>query len=171
MAMISHRLRRTLLTATSSLNRAISLSPTADFPLVQRSVLERLTEVTTTRAPVRQFSTRQYKLYKEGDEITEDTVLFEGCDFNHWLITMDFPKDNPLSPEEMVSTYEQTCAAGLGIRFVITEVFCVFWNFMFFYYTISLYVFVLSWSLFLWSCCIWNALYGFVSDVDVLLML
>ncbi|CAF2025717.1 unnamed protein product [Brassica napus] len=120
MAMISHRLRRALLTATSLLNRSISLftssvAPTADFPLVQRSVLARLTEVTTTRAPVRLFSTRQYKLYKEGDEITEDTVLFEGCDFNHWLITMDFPKDNPLSPEEMVSTYEQTCAAGLGI--------------------------------------------------------
>ena len=128
-AMISHRLRRSLLTATSSLNRSVSISPassapTADFPfvstLVQRSVLRRLTSV--SRAPVRLFSTRQYKLYKEGDEITEDTVLFEGCDFNHWLITMDFPKDNPLSPEEMVSAYEQTCAAGLGIRFVITKV-------------------------------------------------
>lgn len=64
---------------------------------------------------MRLFSTRQYKLYKEGDEITENTVLFEGCDYNHWLITMDFPKDSPLSPEEMVSTYEKTCAAGLGI--------------------------------------------------------
>ena len=68
---------------------------------------------------MRLFSTRQYKLYKEGDEITENAVLFEGCDYNHWLITMDFPKDNPLSPEEMVSTYEKTCAAGLGIRFVL----------------------------------------------------
>ncbi|CAH2078480.1 unnamed protein product [Thlaspi arvense] len=122
MAMFSHRLRRALLTATSSLNRPISLSPAtlappADFPSVstvlQRSVLGRFTGA--TRAPARLFSTKQYKLYKEGDEITEDTVLFEGCDYNHWLITMDFPKDNPLSPEEMVSTYEQTCAKGLGI--------------------------------------------------------
>ncbi|KAF2533718.1 hypothetical protein F2Q70_00032823 [Brassica cretica] len=128
MAMISHRLRRALLTATSSLNRSVSISPAssapaADFPfvstLVQRSVLRRLTSV--SRAPVRLFSTRQYKLYKEGDEITEDTVLFEGCDFNHWLITMDFPKDNPLSPEEMVSTYEQTCAAGLGISWTVRQ--------------------------------------------------
>ncbi|CAN1804848.1 Multiple organellar RNA editing factor 1, mitochondrial [Linum perenne] len=58
---------------------------------------------------------RKYKLYKEGDEITEDTVLFEGCDFNHWLITVDFPKDPAPSPEEMVATYERICAQGLGI--------------------------------------------------------
>ncbi|CAF1710897.1 unnamed protein product [Brassica oleracea var. botrytis] len=31
---------------------------------------------------------------------------------------MDFPKNHPLFPEEMVSTYEQTCATGLGIRFL-----------------------------------------------------
>lgn len=132
MAMISHRLRRALLTATSSFNRSISLSPAtslappADFPsasaaVLQRSVLGRFTGV--NRAPARLFSTKQYKLYKEGDEITDETVLFEGCDYNHWLITMDFPKDNPLSPEEMVSTYEHTCARGLGIRFVIKFLF------------------------------------------------
>uniref|UniRef100_A0A1J3IVX5 DAG protein, chloroplastic n=1 Tax=Noccaea caerulescens TaxID=107243 RepID=A0A1J3IVX5_NOCCA len=123
MAMISHRLRRALLTATSSFNRSVSLSPatslapTADFPsasaVLQRSVLGRFTGV--NRAPLRMFSTKQYKLYKEGDVITDETVLFEGCDYNHWLITMEFPKDNPLSPEEMVSTYEHTCARGLGI--------------------------------------------------------
>ncbi|KAL0890044.1 hypothetical protein Bca101_014027 [Brassica carinata] len=81
MAMISHRLRRALVTETSCLNRSAMFSPssnapTAGFPpvstVVQRSVLGRLTEA--PRAP-----------------------------------------DNPLSPEEMVSTYEQTCASGLGI--------------------------------------------------------
>nr|5MPW_A Chain A, Multiple organellar RNA editing factor 1, mitochondrial [Arabidopsis thaliana]5MPW_B Chain B, Multiple organellar RNA editing factor 1, mitochondrial [Arabidopsis thaliana]5MPW_C Chain C, Multiple organellar RNA editing factor 1, mitochondrial [Arabidopsis thaliana]5MPW_D Chain D, Multiple organellar RNA editing factor 1, mitochondrial [Arabidopsis thaliana]5MPX_A Chain A, Multiple organellar RNA editing factor 1, mitochondrial [Arabidopsis thaliana]5MPX_B Chain B, Multiple organel len=44
------------------------------------------------------------------------TVLFEGCDYNHWLITMDFSKEEtPKSPEEMVAAYEETCAQGLGI--------------------------------------------------------
>ncbi|XP_010449238.1 PREDICTED: multiple organellar RNA editing factor 1, mitochondrial isoform X1 [Camelina sativa] len=124
MAMLSHRLRRALLTATSYVNRSVSLSPASIAPssefhsvsssVLQRSVLGRSTEVATL-APARLYSTRQLKLYKEGDEITEDTVLFEGCDYNHWLITMDFPKDDPKSPEEMVSTYEQTCAQGLGI--------------------------------------------------------
>ncbi|KAL1205276.1 Multiple organellar RNA editing factor 1 [Cardamine amara subsp. amara] len=123
MAMISQRLRRALVVATSTFNRSISLSPASiapspDFPsvsaVIQRSVLGRSMEV-ANRAPARLYSTRQIKLYKEGDEITEDTILFEGCDYNHWLITMDFPKDNPKSPEEMVATYEETCAQGLGI--------------------------------------------------------
>ncbi|OAY39806.1 multiple organellar RNA editing factor 1, mitochondrial isoform X2 [Manihot esculenta] len=60
-------------------------------------------------------SGKQYRVYKEGDEITEDMVLFEGCDFNHWLITVDFPKDPKPTPEEMVATYERICAQGLGI--------------------------------------------------------
>ncbi|KAK7302339.1 hypothetical protein RJT34_13226 [Clitoria ternatea] len=49
------------------------------------------------------------------DEIGPDTILFEGCDYNHWLFVMDFPKDNMPSPEEMVRTYEETCAKGLNI--------------------------------------------------------
>lgn len=53
------------------------------------------------------------------DEIGPDTILFEGCDYNHWLFVMDFPKDNKPSPEEMVRTYEETCAKGLNIRFFI----------------------------------------------------
>ncbi|XP_010110148.2 multiple organellar RNA editing factor 1, mitochondrial [Morus notabilis] len=51
----------------------------------------------------------------EGEEIGPDTILFEGCDYNHWLIVMDFPKDPKPSPEEMVRTYEETCARGLNI--------------------------------------------------------
>ncbi|XP_063950609.1 multiple organellar RNA editing factor 1, mitochondrial isoform X2 [Daucus carota subsp. sativus] len=43
-----------------------------------------------------------------------DDILFEGCDYNHWLITMDFPKDPSPSPEEMVETYVQTAAKVLG---------------------------------------------------------
>ncbi|XP_020220750.1 multiple organellar RNA editing factor 1, mitochondrial [Cajanus cajan] len=49
------------------------------------------------------------------DEIGPDTILFEGCDYNHWLFVMDFPKDNKPSPEEMVRVYEETCAKGLNI--------------------------------------------------------
>ncbi|CAI9287164.1 unnamed protein product [Lactuca saligna] len=49
-----------------------------------------------------------------GDQISPDDVLFEGCDYEHWLITMDFPKDPKPSPEEMVETYVQTAAKVLG---------------------------------------------------------
>ncbi|KAI7731518.1 hypothetical protein M8C21_014782, partial [Ambrosia artemisiifolia] len=50
----------------------------------------------------------------DDDQISPDAILFEGCDYNHWLITMDFPKDNKPSPEEMVETYVQTAAKVLG---------------------------------------------------------
>ncbi|KAL9451566.1 hypothetical protein AB3S75_013179 [Citrus x aurantiifolia] len=62
--------------------------------------------------------TKTYHLYKDGDEITPDTILFEGCNYNHWLITMEFPKDPKPTPEEMVRTYEETCAKGLNISIV-----------------------------------------------------
>lgn len=52
------------------------------------------------------------------DEIGPDTILFEGCDYNHWLIVMEFKDNNKPSPEDMVRVYEETCAKGLNIRFL-----------------------------------------------------
>ncbi|GKC21900.1 multiple organellar RNA editing factor 1, mitochondrial-like protein [Tanacetum coccineum] len=46
----------------------------------------------------------------DGDQISADTILFEGCDYNHWLITMEFPKDPKPTPEEMIEAYVQTAA-------------------------------------------------------------
>lgn len=59
------------------------------------------------------------RFYKGNDaEIGPDTILFEGCDYNHWLITMEFPKDPKPTPEEMVDTYVKTLAKGLNIRYI-----------------------------------------------------
>nr|XP_048334860.1 multiple organellar RNA editing factor 1, mitochondrial-like [Ziziphus jujuba var. spinosa] len=51
----------------------------------------------------------------QSGEIGPDTILFEGCDYNHCLIVMDFPKDQKIPPEEMVPMYKETCAKGLNI--------------------------------------------------------
>ncbi|CAN4078222.1 unnamed protein product [Withania somnifera] len=48
------------------------------------------------------------------DEIGPDTILFEGCDYEHWLIVVDFPKDTQLTREEMIETYVQTAAKVFG---------------------------------------------------------
>ncbi|EPS57228.1 hypothetical protein M569_17592, partial [Genlisea aurea] len=50
----------------------------------------------------------------ETDEIGPDTILFEGCDYNHWLITVDFPKDEPLTREQMIETYVNIAAKVFG---------------------------------------------------------
>ncbi|KAJ6820914.1 multiple organellar RNA editing factor 1, mitochondrial-like [Iris pallida] len=52
--------------------------------------------------------------FDDGGKISPDEILFEGCDYNHWLITMDFPKDPKPTAEEMVETYVQTAAKVFG---------------------------------------------------------
>lgn len=60
---------------------------------------------------------KQYKVYEDGDEIVKNTILFEGNEYIHWLVTVDFPKEPKPSPEEMVAAFERICAQGLNIRF------------------------------------------------------
>ncbi|CAA7014849.1 unnamed protein product [Microthlaspi erraticum] len=116
MAMLSHRLRRVLVALPSCFQRSYYIPRASDFPsvssLLPRSVVRQSTEF--GRSPARLLSTIQYQYdpYTGEDSFTPDN---EGCDFNHWLITMDFPKENPPSREEMISTFEQTCAKGLNI--------------------------------------------------------
>ncbi|KAH6799928.1 hypothetical protein C2S52_000392 [Perilla frutescens var. hirtella] len=50
----------------------------------------------------------------ETDEIGPDTILFEGCDYNHWLITVDFPRDSSVSREQMIETYVNIAAQVFG---------------------------------------------------------
>lgn len=38
----------------------------------------------------------------------------DGCDYEHWLIVMEFPEDPKPSPEEMVNTYVKTLAQVVG---------------------------------------------------------
>ncbi|MCH94876.1 DAG protein, partial [Trifolium medium] len=57
----------------------------------------------------------RYEDRNNTDSIGPDTILFEGCDYNHWLIAMEFPRANKPPPEEMIRVYEETCAMGLNI--------------------------------------------------------
>ncbi|GFP99222.1 dag protein chloroplastic [Phtheirospermum japonicum] len=49
----------------------------------------------------------------ETDEIGPDTILFEGCDYNHWLITVDF-EDSDISREQKIETYVNIAAQVFG---------------------------------------------------------
>ncbi|CAA2985005.1 Hypothetical predicted protein [Olea europaea subsp. europaea] len=60
------------------------------------------------------LSSRNRSFNPETDEIGPDTILFEGCDYNHWLITIDFPKDPAPTREEMIEFYVQTAAKVFG---------------------------------------------------------
>ncbi|KAK8579164.1 hypothetical protein V6N13_142380 [Hibiscus sabdariffa] len=43
-----------------------------------------------------------------------ETIMLPGCDYNHWLIVMEFPKDPAPTREQMIDTYLNTLATVLG---------------------------------------------------------
>ncbi|GJS19201.1 multiple organellar RNA editing factor 3, mitochondrial [Tanacetum coccineum] len=44
----------------------------------------------------------------------KETILLDGCDYEHWLIVMEFPDDNKPSEDEMIQAYVKTLANVLG---------------------------------------------------------
>ncbi|KAG9152533.1 hypothetical protein Leryth_021047 [Lithospermum erythrorhizon] len=44
----------------------------------------------------------------------KETILLDGCDYEHWLIVMDFPNDAKPSEDEMLHSYVKTLASVLG---------------------------------------------------------
>ncbi len=45
---------------------------------------------------------------------TEMAPLFPGCDYEHWLIVMEFTTDPKPSEEEMINSYVKTLANVVG---------------------------------------------------------
>ncbi|KAK4747584.1 hypothetical protein SAY87_014170 [Trapa incisa] len=128
MAMYSLRVRRVLV-SLSTINRCllgfvpeVSAAPSPVHILRRSSPSETFLNLVqqqrrTFRSSVASLLARgnYSRNFDDSEKIDPDTILFEGCDYNHWLITMDFPKDPKPTPEEMVRTYEETCAKGLNI--------------------------------------------------------
>ncbi|XP_027332485.1 multiple organellar RNA editing factor 3, mitochondrial isoform X2 [Abrus precatorius] len=44
----------------------------------------------------------------------KETILLDGCDYEHWLIVMEFPDNPKPSDDEMVNAYVKTLARVLG---------------------------------------------------------
>jgi hypothetical protein len=57
----------------------------------------------------------------DDSQISPEEILFEGCDYKHWLITMEFPDPKP-SREEMIETYLQTLAKVVGRYYILSRI-------------------------------------------------
>uniref|UniRef100_A0A2P2K491 Uncharacterized protein MANES_17G031000 n=1 Tax=Rhizophora mucronata TaxID=61149 RepID=A0A2P2K491_RHIMU len=55
-----------------------------------------------------------YSAKRSSSGETRETIMLPGCDYNHWLIVMEFPKDPAPSREQMIDTYLNTLATVLG---------------------------------------------------------
>eukprot|EP00252_Welwitschia_mirabilis_P001639 TRINITY_DN1154_c0_g1_i1.p1 TRINITY_DN1154_c0_g1~~TRINITY_DN1154_c0_g1_i1.p1 ORF type:complete len:221 (+),score=35.83 TRINITY_DN1154_c0_g1_i1:164-826(+) len=49
-----------------------------------------------------------------GNRTPNDRMCLPGCDYEHWLVVMEFPEDPKPSPEEMIDTYVKTLANVVG---------------------------------------------------------
>ncbi|CAI9279821.1 unnamed protein product [Lactuca saligna] len=55
-----------------------------------------------------------YSSRRSSSSEPRETIMLPGCDYNHWLIVMEFPKDPAPTREQMIDTYLNTLASVLG---------------------------------------------------------
>lgn len=55
-----------------------------------------------------------YSSKRSSSSEQRETIMLPGCDYNHWLIVMEFPKDPAPTREQMIDTYLNTLATVLG---------------------------------------------------------
>ncbi|KAJ9136277.1 hypothetical protein P3X46_033369 [Hevea brasiliensis] len=68
------------------------------------------TQPLVTRAAV----DSDYSAKRSSSSDSRETIMLPGCDYNHWLIVMEFPKDPAPTREQMIDTYLNTLATVLG---------------------------------------------------------
>ncbi|KZV53243.1 DAG protein, chloroplastic [Dorcoceras hygrometricum] len=56
----------------------------------------------------------EYSSKRGSSNAKMETVMSPGCDYNHWLILLEFPKDTAPTREQMIETYLYTLATVLG---------------------------------------------------------
>ncbi|KAF6154194.1 hypothetical protein GIB67_016446 [Kingdonia uniflora] len=56
----------------------------------------------------------EYSSRRGSSNEPRETILLPGCDYNHWLIVMEFPKDPAPTREQMIDTYLDTLATVVG---------------------------------------------------------
>ncbi|KAH6805083.1 hypothetical protein C2S51_029914 [Perilla frutescens var. frutescens] len=117
MAFQPHRLRRAIPLSYSLLGQSFHGYKAAPIPSISAPRLLPTPAATTQlmRRPFTSTTTLFRRAFDpETDEIGPDTVLFEGCDYKHWLITVDFPKDSNITREQMIETYVNIAAKIFG---------------------------------------------------------
>ncbi|KAL0697612.1 hypothetical protein Bca4012_053734 [Brassica carinata] len=55
-----------------------------------------------------------YSSRRSSSNEQRETIMLPGCDYNHWLIVMEFPKDPAPTRDQMIDTYLNTLATVLG---------------------------------------------------------
>lgn len=71
----------------------------------------------------------------------KETILLDGCDYEHWLIVMEFPDNPKPSEDEMVNSYVKTLAQVLGRFLILMLSLFIFHNLLGFFFSIFYFFF------------------------------
>ncbi|XP_075505447.1 DAG protein, chloroplastic-like [Primulina tabacum] len=74
----------------------------------------RITSRTAYFPALRALADGEYSSRRGSSNAERETIMLPGCDYNHWLIVLDFPKDPAPTREQMIETYLNTLATVLG---------------------------------------------------------
>ncbi|XP_010689774.2 multiple organellar RNA editing factor 3, mitochondrial isoform X2 [Beta vulgaris subsp. vulgaris] len=118
--MATRRTLTTLLTRTLSRNSSI-LSPTTRYSLssIQSHFQPSLPQNSSSIQTRFKTSGSGYSPLNDPspnwtNRPPKETILLDGCDYEHWLIVMEFPNDPKPSDEEMVNSYVNILAQVVG---------------------------------------------------------
>lgn len=98
-------------------------TPTFNSVIVRNHVRYGFRSIRTrTRTLIRAAVDGEYSSKRSSSSEQRETIMLPGCDYNHWLIVMEFPKDPAPTREQMIDTYLNTLATVLG-RFFLSFFF------------------------------------------------
>ncbi|EXB50905.1 hypothetical protein L484_021132 [Morus notabilis] len=99
-----------ILSSRPSLSPLLYSHPFVSVPnrASSRSALQRL----SVRAAA--ATDGEYSAKRSSSNEQRETIMLPGCDYNHWLIVMEFPKDPAPTREQMIETYLNTLSTVLG---------------------------------------------------------
>lgn len=99
---------------------------TLTLPYHPKTPISNFTPVTNLRLPpsivtrtrncnrIRAALDGDFSAKRSNNNEQRETIMLPGCDYNHWLIVMEFPKDPAPTREQMIDTYLDTLATVLG---------------------------------------------------------
>lgn len=133
--MATRYLTRSLLTTLSRSFTPLSLSAPlpSSFSLLRLRPLVAVAANLRTLSPatsLRGFATRQTSSSLNdpnpnwSNRPPKETILLDGCDFEHWLVVMEKPEGDP-TRDEIIDSYIKTLATVVGRFELKCSVFCL----------------------------------------------
>ncbi|GER33328.1 plastid developmental protein DAG [Striga asiatica] len=108
-------LPKTLTLNSKTLTPLLSFPSTSSLPFIHCAPTHQTKTRITNFPAVKAVVDGEYSAKRGGGGGEErETIRLPGCDYSHWLIVMEFPKDPAPTREQMIDTYLNTLATVLG---------------------------------------------------------